>query len=241
MAGIIVFIDRTRTLKCLGCWYKQCAGVEVGFIKKLRSILLLILISAVVMTSLYLLYNRYKHDRGLTQIHAQQSGSSTQIQIETGKETDTESGSKASTGEGTEKVEEQKAYNFELEDINGKKIKLSDYKGKRIVLNFWMTWSPYCIDEMPDLQSVSDKLKDGKEAVLLTIDVSEDAETVKKFVEDNKLTLPVLLDKTGETAQIYGIQGFPTTVFINSDGTVYEQIPLATDEVTILAMIDKMK
>lgn len=208
--------------------------------EKIRSISLVILIAVAVMTSFYLLYTRYKHDSDIRHVPAQEEST-----VLTGTGADGKTGSEdseqTSSAEGTDKEATSKAYAFELENIDGKKIKLADYKGKIVVLNFWATWCPYCINEMPDLQSVSDTLKEGKEAVLLTIDAAEDDKTVKDFVKTRELTLPVLLDKKGEVAQNYGIQGFPSTIFINTDGTVYTYIPHATDKETILKTIDEMK
>lgn len=130
---------------------------------------------------------------------------------------------------------------FSLKDLNGKTIKLSDYKGKVVFLNFWATWCPYCVQEMPELNEASRELAKGGNAVILAVDVNEPSDKVKKFVADKKITLPVLLDADGAVAQYFNISGLPTTVIINKDGTLSDAIVGATNKQTILDAVNKLK
>ncbi|AEE96699.1 peroxiredoxin family protein [Mahella australiensis] len=119
---------------------------------------------------------------------------------------------------------------FELEDLNGDKIKLSDYKGKIVLLNFWATWCPPCREEMPYFQEIYEEYKDY-DVVVLTVNStsvelrggtdSEQAEkNARKFMEDNGYTFPVLLDKDDEVWAIYQQRGIPANYIIDKDGIV---------------------
>lgn len=129
---------------------------------------------------------------------------------------------------------------FELKNLQGETVKLSDYKGKVVFLNFWAEWCKYCVQEMPDLNRANEKLKKEGNAIILAVDVREDPQKVKEFIEERNLTLPVLLDETGKVAAMYGIQSFPTTYIINPDGTLYNGILGKTDEKTILRLAKKV-
>jgi peroxiredoxin len=129
---------------------------------------------------------------------------------------------------------------FELKNLEGETVKLSDYRGKLVFLNFWAVWCPYCVKEMPDLDRTHQKFaKEGK-AVVLAVDSGEDRQTVKEFIDKKNFTLPVLLDETGEVSAMYGIGGIPVTFIVNPDGTLYNVISGATNERTILNLAKKI-
>ena len=114
----------------------------------------------------------------------------------------------------------EKAPNFSLKDINGKTVKLSDYKGKVVLLNFWATWCGPCKREIPDLVTLHNTYK-KKGAVVLSIALDQQGTSiVKPFVEKNKITYPVLIGDT-DVVQAYGnFTGIPTTVVIDKKGFV---------------------
>jgi len=108
-------------------------------------------------------------------------------------------------------------YDFELEDLNGKKVALSEQKGKKVFLNFWATWCPPCKAEMPDIEKLYQETKDSG-LVILAVNVGEDKKTVQDFITKNKYNFPVLLDVKGEISQLYQVTGIPTSYFINTNG-----------------------
>lgn len=134
-----------------------------------------------------------------------------------------------------------KVPDFSLKDINGKTVKLSDYAGKVVLLNFWATWCPYCIREMPELDRLNSELAKDNKAVILTIDVGESADRVKKYITEKKYTLTALVDNEGSVAENYGITGLPTTIVVDRDGTLYDTITGATDAKTLLDIVNKLK
>jgi peroxiredoxin len=106
---------------------------------------------------------------------------------------------------------------FTLSDLSGKKVSLSQYRGKLVFLNFWATWCPPCRAEMPAMERLYQKLK-GQGLVVLAVDLQEDAKSVQKFVDEHKLTFPILLDSDGRVGATYGARSIPTTYIIGRDG-----------------------
>ncbi len=106
---------------------------------------------------------------------------------------------------------------FELEDLDGNIVRLVDLKGKNVLLNFWATWCPFCVDEMPDLQLLHEKYMDD-DFIVLAINVQETAEKARSYLEETGIDLPVLLDKDSRIAALYGANSIPLTIGINKDG-----------------------
>jgi len=133
------------------------------------------------------------------------------------------------------------APDFTLEDIDGKKVSLSDFRGKIVFLNFWATWCQYCVMEMPDLEKVHREFSKGDDAVILTINSDEDSDIVRKYIAENDLTLPVLMDNKYEVNWMYGISGIPVTYVIDRSGYIYGRISGMTDKDTILRVFEILK
>ncbi|NJD01245.1 MAG: TlpA family protein disulfide reductase [Ruminiclostridium sp.] len=133
---------------------------------------------------------------------------------------------------------------FTLKDLDGNKVKLSDYRGKIVILNFWATWCGYCIQEMPDLNELNNLLKKGNDAVILAIDSKESVKTVRDYITSANIGLKVLMDMDGKVTDLYtpyGIKGFPTTFILNPDGSFYTYISGATNKETLMAIIEKIR
>ncbi len=113
------------------------------------------------------------------------------------------------------------APDFVLNNLEGKPIRLSDFRGKTVFLNFWATWCPPCRAEMPDIERVYQEYTD-KDVVVLAVNQREDPETVKRFMESLNLSLPVLLDSSGEVGRRYRVSGIPTSFFVDPKGVIRE-------------------
>lgn len=144
---------------------------------------------------------------------------------------------------GTQPAESSKiaAPDFTLKDLEGNEVKLSDYKGKVIILNFWAVWCKYCKLEMPDLNELNAEFEKSGEAVILAVDVQESQDIVEDYLSENKIGLKVLMDTDGSVAQTYGITGYPTTFVVDGDGYLYTYISGATDKETVLEILDRIK
>ncbi|MDO8662192.1 MAG: redoxin domain-containing protein [Candidatus Omnitrophota bacterium] len=117
-------------------------------------------------------------------------------------------------------VENKQAPAFQLTDLNGKVVFLSDYKDKQaVILFFWTTWCPFCREELKRLnQEYAGLTKDAIE--VLAIDVGESKSKVDNFVKTRNLTFKVLLDKDNTVADAYELMGVPTYIVINKSGQV---------------------
>ena len=113
----------------------------------------------------------------------------------------------------------QTRIDFELPDLTERMRSLEDYRGRMVFLNFWATWCPPCIEEMPSMQRLADELRDHG-LVVVAVNVQEDRSTVEPFVDDLGLTFEILLDRRGRTGQSYGVRGLPTTVLLDREGEV---------------------
>ncbi len=114
-----------------------------------------------------------------------------------------------------------KAPDFELESDKGKRVRLSDYKGKVVILDFWATWCGPCRMEIPGYVDLFKKYeKQG--LVILGVSLDQDGWTpVRPFMEKYQINYPILMG-TREIAQVWGINSIPTTFVINPNGEVVE-------------------
>ncbi len=112
------------------------------------------------------------------------------------------------------------APDFTFMDKDGNAVKLSDFRGKPVVLNFWATWCPPCKQELPDFDRAAETYKD--DVVFLMVNLTDGqrdtVDIVKAFVADNGYTFPVYFDTTYSAANSYMVSSIPTTYFINAKG-----------------------
>lgn len=130
------------------------------------------------------------------------------------------------------------APDFTLENLKGENVSLSDYEGKIVMLNFWGTWCGFCVKEMPDLDKINNEYDD---VAVLAVDVEEDREKVKKYIEDGGYEFDVVLDTKGEIARKYLVGNFPTTYFIEEDGTLIGRIEGMLEYDRIVNIIENIK
>jgi len=115
------------------------------------------------------------------------------------------------------------APDFHLPDLDGAEVNLSDFKGKPVLLNFWAGWCRPCEEEMPYLQQVYEEWSD-QGLVVLTVNLGDSPSEVNRFMQNNQLSLPVLLDIKQSLAQEYNVASIPTTFFIDKDGIIRAKI-----------------
>ena len=113
------------------------------------------------------------------------------------------------------------APDFWLKNLKGETVKLSDYEGRPVLVNFWATWCGPCQIEMPLIQKYHEKYDD--KLVVLAVDDAEPQKDVEKFVSEYGLTFQVLMDPNHYTEDLYRVRAFPTTFFINQDGMIRNQ------------------
>lgn len=128
----------------------------------------------------------------------------------------------------------QLAPDFTLINLAGEEVMLSDLRGQKVILNFWATWCPPCEAEMPHFQKYYEQYAKKDNVEILGVNATyakEKVERVKQFTESYELTFPILLEPTGDVAQLYEVMTIPATFFIDEQGRVQRQIkgPLDLD------------
>jgi peroxiredoxin len=110
-----------------------------------------------------------------------------------------------------------------LKDLQGQEVKLSDLRGKIVLLNFWATWCKPCKEEMPAMQASYDKLRD-QGLVVLAVNELEDTEKVIEHVRKHGHTFPVVMDHDNVVANRYGVVGLPVSFLVDRQGIVRERV-----------------
>ncbi|EWG09761.1 TlpA disulfide reductase family protein [Cytobacillus firmus] len=124
------------------------------------------------------------------------------------------------------------APDFELTDMEGNPVKLSDYRGKAVLLNFWASWCPPCRAEMPHMEKLYKKYKDKKFDILAVnlTNTEKNKGDAEKFVKELGLTFTIPMDVKGTVGADYNIMAYPTSYFIDSDGVIREKVLGALNE-----------
>lgn len=113
------------------------------------------------------------------------------------------------------------APDFELTDLDGNVVRLSDYRGKAVLVNFWATWCGPCKAEMPLLQDRYTTLRNSG-LVILAVNIGEDEALVRPYVEDLGLDFAIVLDPELAVNDEYRVLGYPTTITVDRDGNVVD-------------------
>lgn len=121
-----------------------------------------------------------------------------------------------------------RAPDFKVQTMDGEEVNLSDYKGKKVFLNFWATWCPPCKAEMPHMQAFYEE--QPEEVEILAVNLEESTEKAADFAKQYELTFPILMDADGTVAETYEVYTIPTTYVLNEDGTVHQKIVGPMDE-----------
>jgi cytochrome c biogenesis protein CcmG/thiol:disulfide interchange protein DsbE len=124
--------------------------------------------------------------------------------------------------QGESSIAGKTAENIPLE-INGKAEKLSDYRGKVVVLNFWATWCPPCVEETPSLIELNKRLA-SRNGVVLGVSVDDDAAAYQKFIADHGVNFPTSRDASKKYAQDYGTVMYPETYIIDRHGKIARKV-----------------
>lgn len=142
------------------------------------------------------------------------------------------------TTEATEATEPEPvaAPDFTVQDWDGNEVKLSDYIGKPIVLNFWAHWCGPCQMEMPEFNTVYEEL--GGEVTFLMVHEGAAVDDGKEKVTEGGYTFPVVFDADSSAGNLYGITAFPTTFFIDAEGNLQAYYMGAMDRALLQQGID---
>ncbi|NMA82513.1 MAG: redoxin family protein [Epulopiscium sp.] len=147
--------------------------------------------------------------------------------------------------EGEDEVEEPiPAPDFTAINQHGEEVTLSDFKGKVVFLNFWGSWCPPCLEEMPHIQTVYEEYtRDREDVVFLAVNDQtqpreKSVEKVNEWLGEEGYTFPVLYDTDKSITTSYGIRAFPTTFMIDKEGNVYGQVQGGLTEEQMIQIIE---
>ncbi len=116
-----------------------------------------------------------------------------------------------------------KAPDFALKSVDGKTVKLSDYKGKVVIIDFWATWCPPCRKGIPDLISIQKEFKKNVVIIGISLDADKTLKDVPGFVKEYKINYPIVYGDDKVVADYGGIQGIPTAFVIDKKGNVVDK------------------
>ena len=108
---------------------------------------------------------------------------------------------------------------IDLLDASGQRVKLHDYRGKITVVNFWASWCPPCVEEIPSLNRLREQMQ-GQPFELISINYADNPEKIHEFMNRVNVQFPVLIDPNGKLSQQWNVIGFPSTFVIGKDGKI---------------------
>lgn len=115
----------------------------------------------------------------------------------------------------------QPAPEFELKSLEGRRTRLSEFRGRPVLVNFWASWCDPCRTEMPELVAAYEAHREaGLQVLAVNLRDQERERDVRRFVEEFRLPFPILLDARGAVRRRFRVRAIPTTVFIDTTGTL---------------------
>lgn len=160
---------------------------------------------------------------------------STGEDVETEQEAEEESAGDSST-------QRQQAVDFTVFDSQGQEVKLSDFFGKPVVVNFWATWCGYCKQEMPDFQKAYEEYKDQVHFLMIqsTDGSRETKEMGEAYIQEEGYTFPVYYDENREAVYIYSVYSLPTTILLDAQGRVAAYNPGLVEKEPLTAALEQL-
>jgi len=119
----------------------------------------------------------------------------------------------------------QSAPNFQLTDLQGNSANLADYRGQKVIINFWTTWCRVCRAEMPHIEKLYEHYK-NEDVTILSVNVTSQERNerdVEQYVEERLLSFPIILDTTGSVSKQYRVAAYPTTFILDEAGIIQKQ------------------
>lgn len=139
--------------------------------------------------------------------------------------------------------EGDKAPDFTLTTLDGREVSLSDFKGQKVILNFWATWCPPCKAEMPHMQEYYEQYHEKANVEMLAVNlttIDNGKEAIEKFAGEYGLTFPIPLDEDGVQGTVYQAQTIPTSYMIDTDGIIRHKILGPMNKEMMIQLVENM-
>lgn len=134
---------------------------------------------------------------------------------------------------------------IELITVSGDLVKLSDLKGKKVVLNFWTSWCTWCKVEMPYMEKYYQQYKESANVEIIAVNLTaaerQGIKGVQRFIDAYKLTFPIPLDVDGKVEKAFNIISYPTTYMLGTDGKIGQRIVGPIDEERMKDLVDDLQ
>ena len=134
-----------------------------------------------------------------------------------------------------------RAPDFTLPTLSSRPITLHDLRKRVVVLNFWATWCPPCVEETPSLEKFAEQLR-NQGVIVIGVSVDQDSAALEKFVSQARLSFPIARDPDQAVAARYGTYKFPETYIIDADGRLAEKVvgPADWQDPRIISFVEEL-
>jgi peroxiredoxin len=135
--------------------------------------------------------------------------------------------------------ENEPAPDFTLNTLDGRPVSLKDFRGRPVLINFWATWCPPCVEETPELAAAYEALKD-RGVAFIGIGMQDETEKLRQFVEDLRVPYTIVEDPLGEAGGQYRVLGMPTTFIVDQDGVLRKSIQGAVTKDQVMEALNAL-
>lgn len=149
--------------------------------------------------------------------------------------------SSAPTGELKSEGQRKPAPNFSLKDADGNAVNLAEYRGKVVLVNFWATWCPPCVEELPSLMTLQERMK-GRGLVVVGVSIDVDGDAYHRFLKLHNINFVTVRDPEQKVASMYGTSGWPETYIIDRQGVLRRKFvgPVDWNAPDVIAFLSRM-
>lgn len=211
--------------------------------KKYGKLIAMAVILAAILGAAVFAYQKLQAEANLPSLEEEVKSSETEKKEDVPEETK-DNGTESEKTETSEDpgAKRQEAVDVTFYDSEGKAVKLSDYYGKPVVMNFWATWCGYCKKEMPDFQEVYEEYKDKVEFLFInsTDGSRETREKAETYLKEQGYTIPAFYDEDLDAVYTYSVNSLPTTMLLDKQGRVAAYAPGLVEKEALVSALDAL-
>lgn len=211
--------------------------------KKYGKLIAMAVILAAILGAAVFAYQKLQAEANLPSLEEEVKSSETEKKEDVPEDTK-DNGTESEKTETSEDpgAKRQEAIDVTFYDSEGEAVKLSDYYGKPVVMNFWATWCGYCKKEMPDFQEVYEEYKDKVEFLFInsTDGSRETREKAETYLKEQGYTIPAFYDEDLDAVYTYSVNSLPTTMLLDKQGRVAAYAPGLVEKEALVSTLDAL-